>query len=324
MRLFGLVFIGSFIISAAAVTQTAHAFDFSVAGVLSTLQNSFTRYLVPTKTVPYATVYVPPKSDSVVYAQTAGFGGGSGMLVTHYKEVTPPGGTAVGGNAALCPSGWTTVLEGYGPHYIGVITYGLLTNGTEQGWYDWWWYPGDPGGSYKGPNSEDPPESRPPEDPPPPAEPPPPDPFPPPDPPIPQRTYEDPPPPPEAPGPITPSGPDAPSKPGNDPAGAKPVTFWASQFFVDAETGRVKNKITSSLINEARAQVLLPGQEYFTKDIAIGSDSVCSDSENVIVPFSKMYTNILTPVTWSAESSACFTDSTSGIKTCNRCRVCIK
>jgi hypothetical protein len=77
-------------------------------------------------------------------------------------------------------------------------------------------------------------------------------------------------------------------------------------------------------VKVAHAQTLPTGQEYFVKDLAIGSDSVCSDSENVIVPFEKIYTNMTTPKTWSAESSACFTNATTGIKVCNRCRVCVK
>ncbi len=271
LRLFLLVTMSVF----SAVPVSAHAFDFSfLMKKIDTLREAF---FVPPLSVgltqgtqPYQVVYVPAlKQPRWVHAQTAGFGGGSGMLVTHYREVTPPGGSGAGGTAAACPSGWTTALHGYGPHYIGITTYGLLVSGVEQGWTDPWWYPGDPGGSYSGPGGEVPPDSGDPADPPPPPEP---------------GTPHggggnnggggvdggepaDPPPPPEPPGPETPGG-GYPEPPTGAPGGGNETFLPTTKknFAVS------QKKNTWRLIKVALAQTLPTGQEYFTKDVAIGSD----------------------------------------------------
>jgi hypothetical protein len=309
--------------SLSAMPVSAHAFDFStLMGQIEAFRDTF--FVAPflgsstQEAQPYRVFYQPaPARPRWVHAQTAGFGGGSGMLVTHYREVTPPGGSGAGGAAAACPSGWTTAVHGYGPHYIGITTYGLLVGGVEQGWTDPWWYPGDPGGSYRGPGGEVPEDTddEPPEDEPRPGEPR--------DPPPGGgggEEPEDPPPPPEGGGPITPGGGYDPPPPTEEaPNGGESASLRSRKKIVDNA-----DKNVWRLVRVAHAQSLPAGQEYFVKDMAIGSDSVCSDSENAIVPFEKIYNNMTTPKTWSAESSACFTDASTGIKVCNRCYVCVK
>jgi hypothetical protein len=62
-------------------------------------------------------------------AQTGGVTTGAGSVVLYYKT-TQIGSGPVTGTAPSCPTGWTYQQSGYGPHYIGVISYDYLNGGT--------------------------------------------------------------------------------------------------------------------------------------------------------------------------------------------------
>jgi hypothetical protein len=66
------------------------------------------------------------------------------------------------------------------------------------------------------------------------------------------------------------------------------------------------------------------GSSYVLRSVAIGSDSVCSESQTSVVPFSDIYNNVLSSSYGSLRSNACFTDTSTGVTECNRCLVCQK
>lgn len=206
------------------------------------------------------------------------------------------------GQLSTCPSGWSTyewspgVNEGYGPHYIGILVYD---------WYIDGWILG--GGGYRGPGSEDPPGARPPGDPPPGD---------------PVSTPE-------------PGGADGPENPiprggeitpppftagGEIYQGLLDTTPLLNPQYASSEKMGSKNILSwLSLVKTAQAEETINSQQTtHIRSVAIGSDSVCSQSRDHIVPFYRTYNNVNTPGYFSLNSEAC------DVNGCNRCKVCYK
>lgn len=62
------------------------------------------------------------------------------------------------------------------------------------------------------------------------------------------------------------------------------------------------------------------GANYVLRSVAIGSDSVCSQSPTSTVPFVDIYNNVINANYTKLESYACATSG--GVTECNRCIVC--
>jgi hypothetical protein len=285
---------------------------------------------------------VKKENGKNILAQGQSMQGGANSLILFTRETS-----GVINNPVNCPDGWTDVFKGfygYGPLFLGVFAYDWTNGGIDEGWGPGWVYPNNP------------PEPQPQEDPPPPPEGTPPIPGPgddidgnippgrfrgpsgggtkPDDPP------NDPPPPPEPGGPITPGGgppipliedsdgnplPRTPEErhPPHDPDFPVPPAPDLGNPF--SGFGKVKHKkiftgISSSLINEAKAQAQLPlTYTYYLSDVAITGASVCSYDYDAVVDQHLTYQNFsIDEASTSLMASAC-----DGYE-CNRCKICVK
>ncbi len=289
----------------------------SITQLIKTIQNSISKLQQPFGEFNSQT------SNPQIYAQTAGFGG-AGSLVRYFQEIDGTPTTLL--ENVTCPSGWTEALNGYGPHYIGVLAYNTIQDGIVYGFngFDDFFYP--PGG----------PPTHEPSDPPPPPEPggpqvpggePPGGPSTPSgDPPIPPTEPGEPYYPPEG-GPYAP--PDyGPPEPGGVPSegppneGNLPAPPSNPGAYMVPRNYKKITKIQNLIFPVAHAQINTPG--YTIDAVAIGSDSVCSQSWKSVVSSSEMYNNGLDSNIFRLYSHACYTSSVTGATTCNRCRVCVK
>lgn len=230
-----------------------------------------------TEAKPYAVQYFPK-----VAAQVAGFGGGSGSMTLYYQETTISG-VSTGGMS--CPAGWNQALSGYGPHYLGLLSYyPLAGNGNPMGF-----------GPSQPPFPPPPlPPFRPPGGGPTPGNP-------------------------VIVGPLT-GGPD---KPTNEYNGGPVLTPHGDDPLPPLPPGSNPRGVFlwPRIIPIALAQT---PPAYVLDDTAIGSDSTCSVSSHAVVPFAVIYNGQISPSTFQLYSEACYTDTTTNVTTCNRCRVCYK
>ena len=200
------------------------------------------------------------------------------------------------GSQITCPTGWRVALDGYGPHYIGVLAYDWLQGGS-----------GGTGGGFL----------QPPSGPPPPTGPPPttgggiPEPLPRP---VPSGPPEEPPPPPPS-----------PPKNGGPPPGPA-VTPGPNPNQTPDEAQKENQKkhpsgfLWPNILNTAFAQNTVT---YILRAIGIGSDSVCSATNLTVVSVWQVSQN--TPSKSSdLYADACSTHPITGAVTCNRCMVCVK
>lgn len=224
---------------------------------------------------PYAVQYL-----SAVNAQIGGFGGAGGPLAMFFSEIN-----GVEAPNASCPSGWTEALHGYGPHYLGLLSYyPIAANGNPMGF---------------GPSQP---------------------PFPPP--PLPPPTGGGGPSPgnPVTIGPITPG----PGEPINEYNGGPVITPHGDDPLPPLPPGSNPRGVFlwPRIVPIALAQTIPP--TYVLDDTAIGSDSTCSISSSAVAPFAVIYNGQVWPPVLRLYSDACFTDTTTSVTTCNRCRVCYK
>lgn len=279
------------------------------------------------------------RNNDTILAQGQSMQGGKNQLTIFYKtinDIATHGGYAT--TTPSCPSGWSTFVDGYGPHYIGMFAYdwnGSNGGGGFSGWYPP--FPGDPGGSYS--------PGREPEDPPPPPEPGgggiPPDEGPPPTtggpgggPTTPGGGYypgEDVPPP--YPGPVGPDGeplggeeggpgpqfgPEGPRPwlPGDLPSGERPET--PTRAGGTQGSSLHKSNIASLLdvfLKKATAQ---QPYVYELSSLDLEGSSICSTSQRVVVDTRQMYQNGYTTSPQSLFADACYSTN------CNRCLICTK
>lgn len=234
-----------------------------------------------------------------IKAEVTGNGEGINSMVLYFKTVN---GVALGDST--CPAGWTSAMKGFGPHYVGVIGFDWQ---DESGDDLWGYIPGRPSTTT-------------------------------------EREPKDPPPPPEPEGPTTgggstppedgggeggDGGEDKPEKPQPDNITPGPGPYDKDDSPPVPGPGKgpddlpflLKDNKAFALIPRARAQAV---GNYFITAVGIGSDSVCSDSNNHVVPVQTIYNNGLQPVRDRMYSMACYTDPQSGITECNRCRICVK
>lgn len=307
-HIFTLGLIGLFF--ALSVTPSFATEEFLLFQKLRTTVNRM--MLVALQRIPALAI---PKAK--VYAQVAGNGGAnSNVLITYYQEHTTAAGVVTGGSQASCPSGWTQMFNGYGPHYIGLIINDWVQYGVEgSGGFDWWTPP---------PPDGIPPTGRDPQDPPPPDDPPPP----------PPPGDDDPPPPPDNPPPQ-----DPPAEPTPEPPGPDNITPGPDPYEKDTsppvpgpgkgpedlpyrlEQGNSIANLFKGAISTASAQSL---QRIITRGVVIGSDSVCSKSVRTVVPTNTIYNNGIQPSRVRLYSEACFVDPTTNDTYCNRCYICYK
>jgi len=205
------------------------------------------------------------------------------------------------GAVQSCPSGWTEVVDGYGPHYIATILYEWFQNGT--GGTGGGHAPGDGDGDGDGDGG---PDTTPGGEPGPG-------------------------------GPTTPGGgggdgdgdgdggPDLPDDitPGGgpDPLNPEPPVpgpGWEPGAPWPGDPAAFWEKLLG--INKAYAQ--LPNSLY-VRDVDIGSDSVCANTNQLVVPMQGVYQSNIWPVT-ALYSDACQVDPVTATVTCNRCKVCVK
>lgn len=231
-----------------------------------------------------------------IKAEVTGNGEGINSMVLYFKTVN---GVALGDST--CPAGWTSAMKGFGPHYVGVIGY----DWQDENGDDWWGYiPWRPATTTTSTT----------------------------------REPSDPPPPPEPGGPTTGGGSPPPEDGGGEDKPEKPqpdnITPGPGPYDKDNSPpvpgpgkgpddlpSLLKGNKAFALIPRARAQAV---GNYFITAVGIGSDSVCSDSNNHVVPVQTIYNNGLQPVRDRMYSMACYTDPQSGITECNRCRICVK
>lgn len=238
----------------------------------------------------------PPKPKEYIGSVSGSTVKGNGNgLVLYFQNIN---GIDVGTQTS-CPSGWTEAIDGYGPHYIGVLAYDFYTDGS-----------GGTGGGFIVPGGPPPP---------PPTG-------------TPTGT------PPATPGgdnpddpPTTPSGggggggeeePEIPSAPpitpGPDPNDTPEKALERYNKEQAAKGGGVS--FWQSLVSEVYAAGYT---NYFLTDVAFGSDDVCSLTSLHVVPVFQISQNFLEETT-HMYSDACSIDPNTGIVTCNRCKVCRK
>lgn len=209
------------------------------------------------------------------------------------------------GTQTSCPAGWTEVLDGYGPHYVGLLAYDWFDDGT--GGTGGGFLPGGgvpPGGPGLPPNSPIP------GDPPPPDDPDPPNPgdgdVPPPD----SREPTDPDPP-EDPEPAITPGPDA------------DETVDELNDRLNKE-GQEQTGTTGSLWGQLINTSYAVNVSYYLTDIGFGSDDLCTLSSLVVVPMMQISQNQTATRESHRYSDACSVHPTTGTITCNRCKICRK
>lgn len=250
-------------------------------------------------------------SRGPIYAQGQSTQGGSNSLIMFTKEV---GG--VPEDPIACPTGWTEVVYGYGPHYIALFNYDWLNLG---GWdsFGFWWVPPPPtGGGVPTGGGAPPPDSRDPTDPPPPPEP---EPVPTPGggPPIPGEEDQE----------GNPLDPEDRVSNGGD--GGPPWSNGADGRGGDQQGSPPEGSLIqrksfvlgdffSGLIKTAQAQV---AYTYILKDVAIGSDSICSFNSLAVIDEQNLYRNNAYGTV--VPKTVTFADACTATE-CNRCRICVK
>lgn len=235
--------------------------------------------------------FAPIRDDGDTYAQTASFGGGEEPMVIYFKEID---GAGVGNTS--CPAGWSEALYGYGPHYLGLVNYD-------------WKYETTGGGGFNGGGGQPTPPTIPIG---PPA--------------IPGGGHA----PPGGPGGAGggggggggggPGGPGGGGAP-NGPSG--PTTPPGGGGEPPPPPGGGSGSQTYDLFQWISTAYAQEATNYYIKDVAIGSDSVCSQSKYAVAPFETIYKNALYGKTVRLYSEACFVNASSS-EECNRCRVCYK